>query len=334
MLFDAKVDIKIVKSPSFDPWYNLALEEYLLEHLLENQIILYLWQNENTVVIGKNQNPWKECKWRELENDGGKLARRISGGGAVYHDLGNLNFTFIADKKLYNEESHFQIIINALKRLGIDAQVTKRKDIFLDGKKFSGNAFYFGNDRAYHHGTLLIDADLLKLNSYLQGSKEKIDSKGVDSVRSKVVNLSSVEKRMTIKSTIKALEESFNDFYGKKSEEILVDDLKNDLNILYDKHTSWKWRYGSTPKFHISFGERFSWGDVELFFEVNRGNIQKTDIQTTVMDDSLIDKISASLEGVDFRICEIVDKIDLIDTTLEEKRILEDLKNWLMNKEI
>lgn len=334
ILLNMKTNIKILKSPSFDPWYNLAIEEYLLEHLHENQIILYLWQNKNTVVIGNNQNPWKECKWKELENDGGKVARRKSGGGAVYHDLGNLNFTFIADKKLYNEENHFQIIINALKKLGLNPQVTSRNDIVLDGKKFSGNAFYFGNDRGYHHGTLLINADLLKLNAYLQGSAEKIDSKGIDSVRSKVVNLSRKNETVTVKSTMKALEESFNDFYGGKSEDIIIDDFKKDINPLYDKHASWKWRYGSTPKFNISFDQRFSWGHMEMVFSVNRGIITKVDIQTDWMDKRLIREISTVLAGLNFRIHEILDEIDGINTTLEGKRVVEDLKKWLMNKDI
>ena len=131
-----------IESDQVNPYKNLAVEEYLLLHCEDKECILYLWQNQNTVVIGRNQNAWKECKVTKLEEENGHLARRLSGGGAVYHDLGNLNFTFLVNKDEYSLEKQLQVIINAMGRLGLKAEKSGRNDILIDGKKFSGNAFY------------------------------------------------------------------------------------------------------------------------------------------------------------------------------------------------
>lgn len=216
-------NIKIVYSTSNDPWFNLSVEEYLLSCVQKDEVILYLWQNQNTIVIGKNQNPWKECSCDEFERNGGKLARRLSGGGAVFHDLGNLNFTFIMDKNLYDLNKQLSIILNSCKNLGINAEFTGRNDITVNGRKFSGNAFYFAKDSAYHHGTILIDTNFEKLTKYLQVSKEKIDSKGIKSVKSRVVNLKSIKKDLTVEKMMKELKQNFIKVYGTRGSHIIYE---------------------------------------------------------------------------------------------------------------
>ncbi|WP_427337989.1 lipoate--protein ligase [Caloranaerobacter sp. DY30410] len=329
-----KVATKIIQSLSFDPWYNLALEEYLLNKVSENQMILYLWQNENTVVIGRNQNPWKECRCSELENEGGKLARRLSGGGAVFHDLGNLNFTFIMDKKLYNLENQLKIILRAVRKLGIEAEFSGRNDLTVQGKKFSGNAFYFDTNSAYHHGTLLINTDFEKLNRYLQVSKEKLNSKGVDSVQSRVVNLSSIKNSITIEDMVKSLEESFIEFYGETTKEFHQVIFTKDVEKLYHKYASWEWRYGETPSFDITFRNRFSWGDIDIGLKLENGYIKSSVIYSDAIEYNLIQEISRLLEGIPFCKENIISRIESISTNSSNRTIIEDLKRWFSTKNI
>ena len=192
-----------------DPYRNLAVEEYLTLHVQPGECILYLWQNQKTVVIGKNQNCWKECKVNDLERDGGHLVRRLSGGGAVYHDMGNLNFTFCVRKEDYDVDRQLSVIVAAVRSFGLDAEKTGRNDITAGGRKFSGNAFYRSGVFCYHHGTLLVSADMQQMGKYLNVSKQKLQSNGVDSVRSRVVNLRELEKTVTIEALEDRLQKAF-----------------------------------------------------------------------------------------------------------------------------
>ena len=152
--------VAVCHSESFDPYYNLAIEEVLLESVQQGESILYLWQNAATVVIGHNQNPWKECRVGHLEEDNGHLARRLSGGGAVYHDIGNLNFTFLCSDKDYDLKKNLSVIVEACRANGIAAEISGRNDILVQGCKFSGNAFYHTHGNSYHHGTLMVNVDV------------------------------------------------------------------------------------------------------------------------------------------------------------------------------
>lgn len=197
-----------------DPYENLALEEALLSRVGEGELILYLWQNERTVVIGKNQNPWKECRTALLAEEGGHLARRLSGGGAVFHDLGNLNFTFLMPEAEYALSRQLSVIELACRSLGVPVQRSGRNDLLADGRKFSGNAFYKHNGKAYHHGTLMVDVDLERVSRYLSPSRAKLAAKGVDSVRSRVVNLKELVPDLTVERLADALVDALLDVYA------------------------------------------------------------------------------------------------------------------------
>ena len=151
--------LKYYISTDFEPYKNLSIEKFLFDTVPEDTCILYLWQNKKTVVIGKNQNPWAECNCAVLSKDGGKIARRLSGGGAVFHDIGNLNFTFISSADNMDVQKNLKVIQRACGMAGIETEISGRNDILADGKKFSGNAFYNAKGKAYHHGTLLIKSN-------------------------------------------------------------------------------------------------------------------------------------------------------------------------------
>ena len=176
-----------------DPHRNLATEAYLTETVPEDTCILYLWQNRHTVVIGRSQTAWRECRTTLLEQEGGVLARRLSGGGAVYHDMGNLNFTFSLPTAEYDLRRQQEVLVAACRRLGIPAECSGRNDILTGGRKFSGSSFYHHGGRSFHNGTLLIDVDMEKLGRYLAPSQGKLERKGVASVRSRVVTLTQVQ---------------------------------------------------------------------------------------------------------------------------------------------
>ncbi len=322
---------KIIYSKSYDPWKNLALEEYLLETVKENEIILYLWQNDNTIVIGRNQNPWKECQCKKFEGDKGKIARRLSGGGAVFHDIGNLNFTFIMDKKLYNLEKQLSVILKAVNNLGIDAKFSGRNDILVGERKFSGNAFYENLNSSYHHGTILVDANMDKLSKYLKVSKEKIISKGIDSIRSRVINLKAIKEDITIENLKDNLKNSFLDIYKGRSEIEYIEDQEV-IKKLYEKYSSWEWRYGETPKFEINFVNRFKWGEIDLNLNLKDGIIDSIVIYSDAMNSILIKDIECQLLNTPFNIKFISEKLENINYKIDEKNIIFEIKKWLESK--
>lgn len=329
-MLNNNVETKIVLSSGFNPWYNLALEENLLRNVKENEVILYLWQNQNTVVIGSNQNPWKECKCKDLERDNGKLARRLSGGGAVFHDLGNLNFTFITTKPLYNLEKQLQVILNAVQKEGINAHPSGRNDLEIDGKKFSGNAFYSSRNLTYHHGTILIDVDMSKLGLYLQVSKEKIKAKGIDSVQARVINLKSLNENITIDSMKNNLKESFKQLYGGSCEEFTFSKDSFSIDDLYKKYSSWDWIYGESPAFDITLEKRFPWGNIDISLSLKKSIIKKAIVYSDAMNNDLIVRIGNSLPETPFDMAKICEKFRTISNNLEEEKIIQDICEWLL----
>ena len=246
-----------------NPYRNLAMEEYLTRTVEKGTCILYLWQNQNTVVIGRNQNAWKECRTGALEESGGFLARRLSGGGAVYHDLGNLNFTFSVCQEEYDLGKQQRVILEACRLLGIQAELSGRNDLLANGGKFSGNSFYSHNGKAFHNGTLLLDVDLSHMERFLSPSKAKIVSKGVDSVRARVVNLKSLCPELTTEKMCQAMNQAFSQVYGLPLE--ALDEATFDQAALqagYERFSSYDWKYGKSLPFDFSATEKFPWGEI------------------------------------------------------------------------
>lgn len=270
------------ESEGFNPYFNLAVEECLLNNLNEGECILYLWQNQNTVVIGRNQNCWKECRVSLLEEEGGRLARRLSGGGAVYHDLGNLNFTFITGRKDYDVARQLSVVIRALEDFRISPELSGRNDVTVGGRKCSGNAFYRQGDSCYHHGTLLLEVDMARMMRYLAVDPGKLAAKGVDSVRSRTVNLCSLAPDLTVASLKGRLREAFGSLYGLPVGRLPAPGAGG--AGLEEKYASPRWKYGRTADFSHRFSRRFPWGDAEISLKVEEGRVTDALIRSDAMD--------------------------------------------------
>ena len=283
---------------SVDPYENLAIEQYLMETVGEDTCVLYLWQNRHTVVIGRNQNAWGECRTTELNRDGGHLARRLSGGGAVYHDMGNLNFTFLVSKKNYDLQKQLQVIVTACRNLGLNAEVTGRNDVTIDGRKFSGNAFFDSKGQAYHHGTLLVNVDMSKLGQYLMPSKAKLQSKGVDSVRSRVVNLTELCPDLTIDRMKEEMLKAFQIVYGMESTQLYAEAFDKDyVSQLRERNASWDWNYGKSLPASFVCEDRFPWGGVQLQLQVEKGRVVAAEAYSDAMEWNLSQTLREKLLG-------------------------------------
>lgn len=291
----------IYSAPTGDGWLNLARDGYFLENNKKGDVILYFYVNKNAVIIGRNQNAWKECSIANMDADGVQLVRRHSGGGAVFHDNGNLNFSFITDEKHYDLNRQMRVILNAVSKLGLKAELSGRNDITVDGKKFSGNAFSLAKGNRSHHGTILVNADLTKLSNYLCVSKEKMRSKGIDSVRARVCNLCELSSGLTVEAMRRLVIESFIEEYGAASEYVFDGMALAEVEERRERLASWEWRFGKTPQFDFETDKRFSFGDTQIYFNSRNGVIRETKVYSDCLDTELTTEIENALTGVHFR---------------------------------
>lgn len=306
-------------SPTGDGWKNLAADEWFLDHLPEDTFLLHFYVNENAIIIGKNQNPWRECDLTTMERDGVQLVRRVSGGGAVYHDKGNLNFSFVANRTRYNEQKQLELILQAVRALGIPCEFSGRNDLLANGRKFSGNAFCRRGQNCQHHGTLLVDADLNRLQRYLKPDPRKLRAKGVASVRSRVCNLNEFCPSLTTNALRCALEDAYRADFGGC--EIWEPDEAG-VASYYEKHRSWEWRMGRTPPFDLELEERFSWGGIQLLLTLEGGRVSGLEVYSDAMDATLPEQLRGLLLGR---------RLDMLPEILHgaENPQLRDLADWL-----
>jgi lipoate-protein ligase A len=289
------------RSGSNDPYFNLALEEHIFGVYGGGAEIFMLWQNDNTIVIGKNQNAAAEINSEYVESNNIKVARRLSGGGAVYHDMGNLNFTFIVPDN-GSSELDFGLfcapVAKTLEGMGITAEFSGRNDITIDGKKFSGNAQYRKNGLVMHHGTIMFSSDLTKVTAALNVSGGKLESKGVKSVRSRVTNICDYLKSgMTLGEFEQAL---IKNVLPDKVEYLSLTDADiARVNSLRDsKYSLWEWNFGRSPKYSVRKQQRVEGcGNVEIYLEVNRGVIEGIECFGDYFEGKGFDGIASLLKG-------------------------------------
>ncbi len=330
--------LRLLLSESNDPWFNLAVEECIYRQMPATQKVLFLWRNAETVVIGRAQNPWKECNTRRMAQDGIKLARRSSGGGAVFHDLGNCCFTFMAGKPEYDKSVSTGIILQALSRLGIEAEPSGRNDIVVrrgeEMRKISGSAYHETPDRGFHHGTFLINADLSRLAGYLNPDIKKLQTKGITSVRSRVANLTEIAPAINYAAICDAVTEAFFDYYQARCQpERISPQALPDLPGFaeqFARQSSWEWNFGHSPDFSHLLDTRFAWGGVEIHFDVERGVISRCQIFSDSLNPAPLEALATQLQGVAYRpdaLAAAVARLQTAYPTQHEE--LAQLKSWL-----
>lgn len=316
---------KIYTTAIEDPYSNLAFEEYLCRTCGEDDIILFLWQNHDTVVIGRNQNAWSECSLSAMEKDGVKLSRRYTGGGAVFHDRGNLNFSFIFRSADMDKTKGYNVIKDALAILGIEAVISGRNDLTTtDGRKFSGNAFRLYNGVFLHHGTLLIRSDTGRMSRYLNPSFEKLNSKGVASIKSRVCNLSDLNPSVTPEQMKQVLTEAMKQAYPpctQREADYSAEEITQIRNSLLDP----AWLYGKSSKADITLDHRFSWGSIELGLTVKDSKVAEIIVYTDALETELAEELINELTGADFVPGGLSGRLDGPDGSRKK-----DLKEWLI----
>ena len=297
--------IQVVISNQYDPFLNRAVEQYLTDHQEEDTVTMYLWKNQQTVVIGYNQNPYSECNVQLLLDEGGHLMRRGTGGGAVYHDLGNINFSFVADKSLYDVKKQLSVIQNALLSYGLQTEISGRNDLTCQGRKFSGNAFGKGKKNNLHHGTILIKTDGVMMQRYLTVDKAKLMKNGVKSVASRVVNLSELVPELTSESIKQPLIASFEKMYGNKADILDFDTLINNREVqsIKDEISSYAFLFGRWVQFKTTKKGRFPWGGVEISLQIDEADALIKDIQiaSDCLEPEAIQRAETLLRGCSTR---------------------------------
>ncbi|MBD8067613.1 lipoate--protein ligase [Bacillus sp. PS06] len=266
-----------------DPRINLAIEEYAVKNLDINETYLLFYINEPSIIIGKNQNTIEEINTKYVEENGIHVVRRLSGGGAVYHDLGNLNFSFITKddgQSFHNFRKFTEPVINALKAIGVEAELSGRNDILVDGRKISGNAQFSTKGRMFSHGTLMFNSEIDHVVAALNVKKEKIESKGIKSIRSRVANIAEfLDSEMTIEEFRGLLlRYIFNESDDIQTYELTDSDWEKIHEISKEHYQNWEWNYGKSPSFNLQHSHRFPVGHIDVRLEVQKGVIENCKI--------------------------------------------------------
>ena len=266
----------LINNTNTNAYFNLAMEEYFLKNT--NEDIFLLWQNENSIIVGKNQNTLSEINYDYVKENNIKVVRRLSGGGAVFHDLGNINFTFIScnDNSFSDFKKFTMPIVEALKELNVHAEFSGRNDLLIDGQKFSGNAQYNYKNKVMHHGTLLFSSEINDLSNALKVKPSKFQGKSVKSVKSRVTNISShLDKEMTVLE----FKDYLMDFINKRDEnshfyELNDKDIESINKLVEEKYSTWEWNFGYSPKYSLYNEVKYPGGNLEFSLDVHDGLIK------------------------------------------------------------
>lgn len=294
--------MKYIDWKETDPELNLAFEEYIFNEMNPNENYFLLWQNDNGVIVGKHQNTIEEINLDYINENNIKVVRRLSGGGAVYHDMGNLNFSIIVNdngKEPFDFKRFTRPVILALQSLGVDAKFNSRNDITVEGKKFSGNAQYAKKGRILHHGTILFNSKLSTVENALMVRGDKIESKGIKSIKSRVTNISDyLETSCTLDEFKKILVNFTFEEETLEKRVLSENDLKEIEKLRTEKYGTWDWNFGKSPEYNLRKDRKYDFGLVTLLLQVEKGTIKSFRVFGDYFGDGESKELESLLVGV------------------------------------
>ncbi|HFZ4754922.1 TPA: lipoate--protein ligase [Streptococcus agalactiae] len=312
--------MKYIVNTSNDPAYNVALEAYAFQKLTDIDEIFILWINEPAIIIGRHQNTIQEINKEFIDKNGIHVVRRLSGGGAVYHDLNNLNYTIISNNTqegAFDFQTFSKPVIDTLAKLGVKAEFTGRNDLEINGQKFAGNAQAYYKGRMMHHGCLLFDVDMSVLGQALKVSKDKIESKGIKSVRARVTNIvDHLSDKITVQEFSDAILAQMKEEYPEMDEYVLSDAELSEIQAMRDNQfATWDWTYGKAPEYTIERGVRYPAGKVTTYANVENSTIKSVKIFGDFFGVKPVDDIEKMLEGVRYDYKDVLAALKTVDTS-------------------
>ncbi|HEO4427739.1 TPA: lipoate--protein ligase [Streptococcus agalactiae] len=312
--------MKYIVNTSNDPAYNVALEAYAFQKLTDIDEIFILWINEPAIIIGRHQNTIQEINKEFIDKNGIHVVRRLSGGGAVYHDLNNLNYTIISNNTqegAFDFQTFSKPVIDTLAKLGVKAEFTGRNDLEINGQKFAGNAQAYYKGRMMHHGCLLFDVDMSVLGQALKVSKDKIASKGIKSVRARVTNIvDHLSDKITVQEFSDAILAQMKEEYPEMDEYVLSDAELSEIQAMRDNQfATWDWTYGKAPEYTIERGVRYPAGKITTYANVENSTIKSVKIFGDFFGVKPVDDIEKMLEGVRYDYKDVLAALKTVDTS-------------------
>ncbi|HFU9641240.1 TPA: lipoate--protein ligase [Streptococcus agalactiae] len=312
--------MKYIVNTSNDPAYNVALEAYAFQKLTDIDEIFILWINEPAIIIGRHQNTIQEINKEFIDKNGIHVVRRLSGGGAVYHDLNNLNYTIISNNTqegAFDFQTFSKPVIDTLAKLGVKAEFTGRNDLEINGQKFAGNAQAYYKGRMMHHGCLLFDVDMSVLGKALKVSKDKIESKGIKSVRARVTNIvDHLSDKITVQEFSDAILAQMKEEYPEMDEYVLSDAELSEIQAMRDNQfATWDWTYGKAPEYTIERGVRYPAGKITTYANVENSTIKSVKIFGDFFGVKPVDDIEKMLEGVRYDYKDVLAALKTVDTS-------------------